>query len=116
MLGFLKSFVFAFKGLHFALQGRNFRIQLAAALVVTVSGLSVGLSGRDWMVIIIMIGLVLAFEVMNSAIEQIVNLISPDYHPLAGKVKDLAAGAVLILSIVSVVIGVLVFWPYLEGG
>jgi diacylglycerol kinase len=116
MLAFLKSFVFAFKGLLFAWEGRNFRIQIAAGVVVTVSGLVVGLSTRDWMIIIIMIGLVLAFEVMNSALEQFVNLVSPDYHPLAGKIKDMAAGAVLILSIVSVVIGVLVFWPYIQRG
>ena len=50
---------------------------------------------------------------MNSAIEELVNFVSPEFHPLAGKIKDLAAGAVLVLSLVSVVIGLMVFYPYL---
>jgi diacylglycerol kinase len=58
-------------------------------------------------------GLVLAFEVMNTAIENIVNVISPGFHPLAGKIKDLAAASVLILSMTSIAIGLLIFLPYL---
>jgi diacylglycerol kinase len=70
-------------------------------------------SGSEWVVLSVTIGLVLAFEVMNTAVEQIVNFISPEFHPLAGKIKDLAAASVLILSIASIAIGLLIFLPHI---
>jgi undecaprenol kinase len=112
MNAFLKSFRFAFQGLRFAWQGRNFRIQCGAALMVVSLGLLLQVSASDWIVLSITIGLVLAFEVVNTAIENIVNFISPEFHPLAGKIKDLAAASVLILSIASIAIGFLIFLPY----
>jgi diacylglycerol kinase len=113
MIGFLKSFQFAFQGIRFAWQGRNFRVQSAFAIAVIAFAFYLQLSREDWTAVLIIIGLVLAFEVMNTAIESLVNFVSPEHHALAGKIKDLAAGAVLILSIISVVIGCIVFLPYL---
>ena len=112
MKGFLKSFVFALKGLAFAWSGRNFRVQCAAAVMVTALGFLFGISPTEWFAVITMVALVLSAEVFNSAIESIVNFVSPEYHPLAGKIKDLAAGAVLILAIASLVTGLIIFVPY----
>jgi diacylglycerol kinase len=63
------------------------------------------------MMCLLCIGLVFGAEMMNTAIENVVDLASPELHPLAGKAKDIAAGAVLICTIVSVVIGLLIFVP-----
>jgi diacylglycerol kinase len=112
MVNFLKSFRYAFQGIAFAWQGRNFRVQVGAGILVTVLGFWLEISTTEWLVVLTISGLVLAFEVMNSAIEHLVNMISPEFHPLAGKVKDLAAGAVLLLSISAVIIGLIIFVPY----
>jgi diacylglycerol kinase len=112
MLSFLKSFGFAFRGLQFAWKGRNFRVQFFSAISVIVLGFVLKITAVEWLVISLIIGLILAFEAMNTAIEETVNLVSPEIHPLAGKIKDMAAGAVLILAFVSVVIGLIIFVPY----
>jgi diacylglycerol kinase (ATP) len=67
----------------------------------------------EWCVVLLCFGLVMAAEAFNTAIERLVNLVSPDFHPLAGDVKDVAAGAVLICAIVAAIIGLIVFIPYL---
>lgn len=113
MKSFLKSFLYAFRGLGFAWAGRNFRIQCGAAVVVIALGLWLEISGTRWLALVLIVSMILSMEALNTAIEETVNLLSPAFHPLAGKVKDLAAGAVLILSIASVAIGVIVFYPYL---
>jgi diacylglycerol kinase (ATP) len=113
MKGFLNSFRFAFKGIRFGWQGRNFRIQCLIALTVVVSGFIFEISRTEWLSMLIIIGLVLSFEIMNTAIEHLVNLISPEFNPLAGKIKDLAAGAVLVLSIIAAGVGLIIFFPRL---
>jgi diacylglycerol kinase len=110
---FLKSFQFAWRGVLFAWKGRNLRVQSGIGLAVVVLGLLLPISRFEWVVVSMMIGLVLSFEIMNTAIENIINFVSPEFHPLAGRIKDLAAAAVLILSIFSVAIGLLIFVPYL---
>ena len=114
MLSFLKGFQYAIRGMRLVWSERNFRVQCGAALMVIALGIWLDISRPDWLVLIVIIGAVLSMEAMNTAIENVVNLVSPDYHPLAGKVKDIAAGAVLILSIGSVVVGVILFYPYLS--
>ena len=113
MIDFIKSFQYAFRGVQIAWSGRNFRVQLAAAFLVVGLGVWFQISGTEWMVLMLTIGSILSMEIMNSAVEELVNFVSPEFHPLAGKIKDLAAGAVLVLSLVSVVIGLMVFYPYL---
>jgi diacylglycerol kinase (ATP) len=112
MYGFLRSFAFAWNGLRLAWQGRNFRVQFGAALFVTALGFLINLSSGEWLAILIVTSLVLAAEIFNTAIETLVNLVSPEIRPLAGKIKDLAAGAVLLLSFVSFVVGLIIFVPY----
>jgi diacylglycerol kinase (ATP) len=114
MKTFLKSVGFALHGIRLAWAEKNFRIQCVIGVFVVASGILLGISLYEWLWVTTMIGLVLTAEMFNSAIENIVNFISPDFHPLAGKIKDISAGAVLILSFTSIVIGLIIFGPYLN--
>lgn len=112
----LKSFVYAFRGLLVALkEEHNFRIHLVAAVTVVVTGIWLQVSRTDWLWLTLAIGLVLVAEVFNTAIERLVDLKQPEQDPKAGKIKDLAAGTVLLAAITATIIGGLVFWPYLRA-
>ncbi len=65
----------------------------------------------EWLILILTIGSVISAEVMNSAIEVVVDMIQPNFHPLAGMAKDIAAGAVLVTAIQAVMIGLIIFCP-----
>lgn len=108
---FLKSFTYAFQGVVYGLRERNFKFHCAATVVVILTGLYVKLSETEWFIIIMLIGGVLALELMNSAVERVVDLITTEQHPLAKQAKDLAAGAVLVFSIASAMIGLIIFVP-----
>ncbi|MEL6132935.1 MAG: diacylglycerol kinase family protein [Bacteroidota bacterium] len=107
-----KSFGYAFKGIGtlFATQV-NARIHALAILVIGVLGAYLGLSNMEWAIIAICMGIVLTAEAINTSIEFIVDLVSPDYHELAGKAKDLAAGAVLLSVIFCGIAWALIFLP-----
>ena len=111
----LRSFVYAFRGiLSMVREEHNFRIHGVAMLVVIAAGFWLQVSRADWLWLVLAIGLVLAAETFNSALERLVDLRQPEQDPNAGKIKDLAAGAVLLSAITAAIIGVLVFWPYIE--
>jgi len=99
---------------------RNFRNHLIAAAAVTGAGWLAGLPAAGWGVLALAIGLVTAAECMNTAIEYLTDLVMPDHHERAGKIKDLAAGAVLLCAIAAAAAGIAVFWPVvhdrLSGG
>lgn len=76
-------------------------------------GFWLGISATDWALLTLSIAVVLAAEAINSAMERMVDLVSPQWHPLARDAKDLAAGGVLIAAIGAAVVGVIVFLPYL---
>src|SRR5690606_11518164 len=114
MKTFANSVKFALKGMRAAWSGRNFRIQVAVACVAVVGGAAFAITKTEWLVVLLLVGLVLSAEIMNSAIEQLVDMISPEYHPVAGRVKDLAAGAVLLLAIMSAIVGLVIFLPYIR--
>lgn len=84
---------------------------MATVLVLT-AGFAIGISLVEWALIVLAISGVWAAEAINTSIEFLVDLVSPDHHPLAGKAKDVAAGAVLVAAIGSAFIGGLVFGPY----
>jgi diacylglycerol kinase (ATP) len=108
----MKSFIYAWQGLAEIIRKQhNFWIHLSVAGIVIVFGLVVGIAVQEWLAIILVIGFVLSAETMNTALEYFVDLVSPKYHELAGKVKDIAAGAVLIAAITAVIIGLIVFIP-----
>lgn len=110
--GLGESFRSAFSGLANALRGqRSLRLQLVAAAAVIALGAWLDLPAVDWAVLTLTIGFVLVSEMFNTAAEALVDLISPEYRPLAGVVKDVSAGAVLLVSVLSVIVGLLVLGP-----
>ena len=110
---FFKSFVYAINGIWSGVTDQlNLKVQLGVALVVISAGFYYDITPVEWCVILLCIGLVLGLEMMNSAIESLVDLVTLERNPLAGKIKDIAAGAVLLVSLISVVIGVIVFRKY----
>ncbi len=107
-----KSFLYAFKGLLFLFSTQaNARIHFLALSVVVAAGFFLNISISEWCLCSLCIGMVLAAEAMNTAIESIVDLVSPDYHPLAGRAKDVAAAAVLLTAISAAIVGGLIFVP-----
>ena len=112
--GRLRSFGHAFRGLKVLLQTQpNARIHAVATVLVVAAGVLLRISPAEWALIVLAIAGVWTAEALNTAIEFLVDLVSPDPHPLAGKAKDIAAGAVLIAAIGSAVIGGFVFGPHL---
>ncbi len=110
--GLLKSFDWAWQGIvHAARTQRNFKIHLGISAAVIVVGLWVGVPARDWAILALTMGVVLAAEVMNTAVEALVDLASPSYHPLAKVAKDAAAGAVFLLAMAAVAVGLLILGP-----
>lgn len=107
----LQAFKCAFEGIFATAKERNFKIELCFMTLTIVLGLVFSISFLEWLCVIICFGLVLGGEVINSAIEAVVDLASPEYHELAKKAKDCAAGGVLLFSIASFVIGCLIFIP-----
>ena len=109
---FIKSVPHAFRGIMSLIKNENnFRIHLLAVIVVIISGFLIGFSEGEWLAVILTMGGVLALEAVNTAIETIIDLVSPEYHILAKKAKDVAAGAVLLfvfaaLGVAGVIIGV----------
>jgi diacylglycerol kinase len=109
--GLLESFRNAGAGIRAALSQRNMRIHVAAAVVVIAAGSLLGLTASEWTAVILCIASVLGLELLNTAIEAVVDLASPEPHPLARKAKDAAAGAVLVAALASVAVGLFVFIP-----
>ncbi|SEN09681.1 diacylglycerol kinase family protein [Paenibacillus sp. OV219] len=110
----LRSFSFAFAGIGAGIRTQaNMRIHVAAAIIVNVAGVIAHLERIEWLVIILMQAAVMAAELVNTAIEHVVDLASPEQQPLAKAAKDTAAGAVLILAIAAVIIGLIVFVPHI---
>lgn len=113
MKKFLKSFLFALNGIKASLGEVNLRIHLVVALLAVAAGLYCGITEAEWLSIVFAMGLVISTELINTAIEHLVNLVSPQHQPAAGKVKDIAAGAVLVSAVTAAVIGLIVFAKYI---
>jgi diacylglycerol kinase len=111
------SFSYAFHGLIKIIHDQhNFRIHLAAAVIVVTCGFIWRVSPLEWTILVLCIGFVLSIEAINTAIESIVDFVSPEYHELAGKIKDIAAAAVLVAAFVSAVAGLIIFIPKIIYG
>ena len=109
-----KSFLYAFKGLRiFITSQHNAWIHSIITVLVIIAGVWLKLSIAEWLFIIFAIGLVISAELFNTALEYIVDLISPEYNKKAGQIKDLIAAAVLICAITAAIIGLLIFIPRL---
>ena len=108
----LQSFRYAFAGLWQALRTqRNARIHLLATVAVTAMGLWLRLDAVRWAVLVLTISLVFFAEMVNTVVEVIVDLVTPEYHPLAKVAKDVSAGAVLVTAMAAVVVGLLILGP-----
>lgn len=108
---FRQAVFFAYNGIVRAFKSeRNFRFQLFAAFVVMTLAVLLSVSLLETVVLLLVIAVTLTLELINTAIEHVVDLVTTDEHPQAKAAKDIAAGAVLVFSIFAVIIGVLIFY------
>ncbi|MDD5017967.1 MAG: diacylglycerol kinase family protein [Eubacteriales bacterium] len=111
---FYRSFKYAVKGVIKTLRSeRNFRVMIVCFMLAVTAGILLGLSGIEWALILLCCGGVLSFEMLNTAIECVVDMVQSNAHPLAEKAKDIAAGFVLVFSVFAAVIGLVVFVPHI---
>ena len=110
----LRSFGYAFEGLALMLRTQpNFLVHVAAAIVALAVGLAVRLSPAELAIIVLTIALVLVVECVNTALETVCDLVSPEFHPLVKRVKDVSAAGVLLAAIGAVGVALLLFLPKL---
>lgn len=109
------SFGHALRGLRVLLRQPNARIHAVAAVLVLVLGASLRISAGEWLAVVLATVLVMGAEALNTALELVVDLVSPEWHALARDAKDTAAAAVLLCSLGAAVVGVVVFGPKLLG-
>lgn len=109
-----KSFGYAFEGIFAGIRGeRNMKIHCFAAVCVIVAGVLFHISVTEWCICLVLFGLILSLELVNTAIEAVVDLVTEDKKPLAKLAKDTAAGAVLIAAVMAAMAGLLIFVPKL---
>jgi diacylglycerol kinase len=107
---FLKSFVYAFRGVMSGFLGqRNIKIMSDMGLLVVLLGYYFEISRTEWALVVVTSSLVLAVELLNTAGEKLVDILSPDFDPRYGEVKDILAGASLVASIAAACVGFLIF-------
>ncbi len=108
----IRSFKYAIDGIITMFKSEpNAKIHLVVLLIVVICGFLFSLSATEWCLLFLSFAIVLGAEAMNTAIESLTDLVSPDPHPLAGQAKDLAAGAVLLCTLGSVTVGLIIFLP-----
>lgn len=114
MRKFFKSFVYAFRGMIAGIADqRNLQVLCFIATIVMGAAFYFDIDRLEWCIILLCIGLVIGLEMLNSSVESLVDLVTLEKKPLAGKVKDIAAGAVLFASVMSSIIGIIIFGKYL---
>ncbi|MGB3849055.1 MAG: diacylglycerol kinase family protein [Tunicatimonas sp.] len=102
----LRSFRYAGRGIYFALRRENnFRYHLLATVSTLLTGWLTGFTRTEWCIVLMLIGMVYASEIFNTAIEKLLDKLHPDFDPEVGAVKDLAAGAVLVTSVTAAIVG-----------
>lgn len=112
----VSSFKYAFEGFHSAVRTEtNWRIGVIEAIIVVIAALYLNVSLIDWVLVILIIGMVLSSELCNSAIEAIVDSFIEEDHPKAKIAKDFAAGQSVIIVLTAAVAGTVIFWPYIQN-
>src|SRR3989344_487184 len=107
-----RSFKYALSGVSLAWKEEaNFKIEVSVAVLAIVLGLFFGISRLEWVIILLTIFIVLSVETLNTALEELCDRLEPEHDPRVGKIKDLAAAAVLITSIGAFLVGLLIFFP-----
>ena len=110
----INSFKCAIQGIKQAVKTeRNVKIHITIMILVIIAGIVLKINTQEWIICIILFGLVIGGEMLNSAIETVVDIAMPDINPKAKFAKDAAAGAVLVLAIASAIIGFMIFGPKL---
>lgn len=89
----------------------SIQVQLFIALVITIAGFYFDISKTEWIAQLVMIGMVLSIEGMNTAVEYIADFIHPEYHKKIGLIKDVAAGAVFLASVIAIIIAGIIYIP-----
>ena len=113
---FINSFSYPIKGLRYAYKNeQNLAVDVGIALLVLIFGFIFKINKYEWAILILTIGLVISCELMNTAVEAVVDLVTEEYHPLAKVAKDTSAAAVLIFAIVAVIVGLIIFIPKIIG-
>ena len=108
----INSFKYALEGIFTALKAeKNMKIHFLIIILVIVLGIILKISKAEWIICIILFGFVIALELVNTAIENTVDLITQEKNPKAKIAKDIAAGAVLIAAITAAIIGLIIFVP-----
>ena len=108
-----KSFGYAFEGILTGIrQERNMKIHCVAIIMVTAAGTLFQITAVEWCICLLLFALVAGLELVNTAVEAVVDLVTEEKKPLAKKAKDTAAGAVLFAAVISVFIGCIIFLPY----
>lgn len=108
----MRSFGYAFKGIAYATTSQlNFRIHLFATAIALLLGWFLQINAGEWQWLMLCITIVLITEIFNTMIETLVDLVSPGYNEKAGKIKDMAAGAVVIAAAFALITGIVIFLP-----
>lgn len=111
---FIAGFRYALRGLWYAMRTqRNARVHVSIAILAILMGVVLHISAVEFAIVFVAITGVFIAEMFNTVVELCIDLASPDYHPLAKVAKDVAAGAVLLSAMLSVVIGLFIFGPHL---
>lgn len=108
----LDSFKYAMQGIKTAIKAeRNMKVHVLLMLIVIIAGIVLKISSFEWIVCVILFGLVISAELINTSLEAIVDIIMPDLHPKAKVAKDIAASSVLVIAVVSAIVGMIIFIP-----
>jgi undecaprenol kinase len=110
----LRSFGYAFQGLkHVFINEQNMQVHFCLAIIVFVLAVWLDVTRIEWLILLVVVSGIFALEIMNTAIERTVDLVTEQYHPIAKRAKDVAASAVFVYSVFAVIIGMVLFIPYL---
>lgn len=110
----INSFQYALAGIFFSVcHERNVKIHLFVTFCVIGAGFYFHITTVDWLILLLTIGIVISLEMVNTAVEKTVDLVTSEFHPLAKTAKDVAAGVVLFFSCIAVIIGAIIFLPYM---
>lgn len=113
---FINSFTYPIKGLRYAYKNeQNLAVDVGMALIVVIFGFLFKVNKYEWAILVLTIGLVISCELINTAIEAVVDLVTEEYHPLAKVAKDTSAAAVLVFAIVAIIVGLIIFVPKIIG-
>ncbi|MFB4211861.1 diacylglycerol kinase [Shouchella sp. JSM 1781072] len=110
----IRSFNFAISGLGYVIKNeQNMQIHLISTIVICGLAWFFSVTAMEWVVLLLVMGGVLTAETLNTAIERTVDLVTEEYHPFAKRAKDIGAASVFIFCVIAVIIGLIIFVPYL---